>query len=403
MSVVEPGGAPGAASNIVSRAQGLILTPTAEWQKIEPEASTVQGIYTSWLVPLALIPAIAMFIGSTVFGAGVPGLLVVKLSMFDAAIRSLIQFVSLLGMTYVMGLVIDALATNFGGQKNALQAFKVAAYSAVAFCLASVFQIIPVLGILGLLGLYSIFILHKGLPVLMKSAPDKTTGYTVSVVLIMLVAWIILGSIMNALMPMRGGTPFASGFPGAPSASSSHSSNSITVNGQTIDLSQIEKAAKQMEQSSTGPDGSITLAAGALDGEALKGLLPERLGGFSRTEISTGGAAGMGGASAKYANGDKTLDVSIIDMGSLGALGGMAGAFGVQSSTENADGYERTHTVNGRMTVEQFSRSSKTAQYGQMIGQRIMLTVDGSNVAPEEVKAAFEAIGPARIEALAKK
>jgi len=325
---------------------------------------------------------------------------VVKLSMVEGAIRAVVQFLTLLGMTYVMGLVIDALATNFGGQKNPLQAFKVAAYSAVGFCLASVFQIIPALGILGILGLYSIFILHKGLPVLMKSAPDKTTGYTASVVAIMFVAWIIVAAITSAIVPMRGVNPFAAGFPGA-SRSESSSGASIEIDGTKVDLSAIERAAKQMEEAAKSGEG-ITITAGAVDGEALKGLLPERIGGFTRTEISTGGAAGMGGASAKYENGDKHLDVSLVDMGSMGALGSIAGAANVQSSTENADGYERVRTVDGRMTIEKFSRASNSAEYGQMVANRFMLTVDGRNVSPEEVKGAFDAIGPARLEAMAK-
>ena len=110
----------------------------------------------------------------------------------------------------------------------------------------------------------------------------------------------------------------------------------------------------------------------------------------------------MGGASAKYENGDKRIDVSLVDMGSMGALGSMAGAFGAQSSTENADGYERVRTVDGRMTIEKFSRASNSAEYGQMIASRFMLSVDGANVSPEEVKGAFDAIGPARLEAMAK-
>lgn len=402
MSVIEPGGAPGAASSIIDRAKGLILTPTAEWRKIEPEASTVQGIFTTWLVPLAIIPAVAMVVSQSIYGVGVPGFAVMKLPLLESVVRSAVQFVCFLGMTYLMGLVIDAIATNFGGQKNPLQAFKVAAYSSVAFCLASAFQLIPGLGLLAVLGLYGIFIMHKGLPVLMKSAPEKTTGYTASVVVIMIIAWVVLGAVMGALMPMRGANPFASGFPGASSNSSSSSGATIEVNGAKIDLSAIERAAKQMESASTGADGSVVITTGAVDGEALKGLLPERLGGFTRTELSTGGAAGMGGASARYENGEKRLSISLVDMGAMGALGSLAGAVGVQSTTENADGYERVRTVNGRMTIEKFSRGSNSAEYGQMIANRFMLTVEGSNASPEEVKAAFDAVGPGRLEAMAK-
>jgi Yip1 domain len=313
MSVVEPGGAPGAASNIVTRAQGLILQPTAEWTKIEQEPASVQGIYAGWLAPLALIAVAAAVIGQTVFGVGIPGVLSVKLPLLDVIVRGVVQFFLFLAMTYVMGLVIDALATNFGGQKNPLNAFKVAAYSGVAALLASVFQILPALSILGLLGLYSIYILHRGLPVLMKAPADKATGYTATVVIVMLVLWIIAGTIMNTLMPVnRAGLFGGMTMPGA--SRSSTDSGSITINGTTVDVGALEKAAKQIEQSTTDGNLNITVNSDPVDVEKIKALLPERLVGFSRTEISTGGAAGMGGANATYENGDKRLEVSTVCM-----------------------------------------------------------------------------------------
>ncbi len=46
-------------------------------------------------------------------------------------------------------------------------------------------QIIPVIGwIGGLLGLYSLYLLYTGLPVLMKSPPEKALGYTVVVIIV---------------------------------------------------------------------------------------------------------------------------------------------------------------------------------------------------------------------------
>jgi hypothetical protein len=139
-----------------------------------------------------------------------------------------------------------------------------------------------------------------------------------------------------------------------------------------------------------------------VDVEKFKALLPERMGAYARTEISTGGAAGMGGANATYENGDKRLEVSVVDMGGMGALGGLAGAFGANSTTENADGYERVQTVDGRMTMEKLSRSNNTASYGVMVANRFMLSVDGTNVSPQEVKDAANTVGVSRLEALAK-
>lgn len=405
MSIVEPGGAPAATGGgIVARAQGLILQPTAEWRKIEPEPASIQSLYTTWLIPIALIPAICTVIMLGVIGVGVPGLAVFKLPILTAVIHAIVNFVVFLGMTYVFALVIDYLAPNFGGQKNQIQAFKVAAYTPIAGCVAAVLQLVPWLGgLLMFFGLYSIYIMHRGLGVLMKPAPDKTTGYTVSVVVVMIVVGAITMFTLGALIPVhRGGGAFT--MPGVQgSTSTTGDAGSITINGNTVDLGALEKAAKQMEQAAnSGGDVNVNLNANPVDTEKLKALLPDSLAGLPRTQISTGGAAGMGGASAVYEAGDKRLEVSIADLGAMGALGGMAGAFNATSSTETADGYERTHMVDGRMTVEKFSRGDKTATYGTMVANRFMLSVDGRNATPDEVKAAVNAIGVARVEAAAK-
>ena len=404
MSIVEPGGAPAATGGgIVARAQGLILQPTAEWRKIDPEPASIQGLYTTWLVPIALIPAICTVIMMAVIGIGVPGLAVYKLPILTAVIHAAVQVFVFLGMTYVFALVIDYLAPNFGGQKNQIQAFKVAAYTPIAACLAAVLQLVPWLGgLLMLFGLYSLYIMHRGLGVLMKPAPDKTTGYTVSVVVVMFVVGIITALTLGALMPVGRGAGFA--MPGMQgSTQAANDSGSITINGNTVDLGALEKAAKQMEQAAnSGGDVNVNLNANPVDMEKLKALLPDSLAGLPRTEISTGGAAGMGGATAVYEAGEKRLEVSIADLGAMGALGGMAGAFNATSTKETSDGYERTHMVDGRMTVEKFSRGDKTASYGTMVANRFMLSVDGRNATPEEVKAAADAIGVARVEAVAK-
>jgi len=96
---------------------------------------------------------------------------------------------------FVLALIIDALAPTFGGQKNPIQALKVAAYSATAAWVAGIFGLIPALGFLGLLGLYSLYLLFLGLPILMKAPEDKAMGYT----LVVIVAAIVLGYLVSAL------------------------------------------------------------------------------------------------------------------------------------------------------------------------------------------------------------
>lgn len=403
MTVIEPGGAAGT-SNIVARAQGLLTASAAEWRKIEPEAASAQSLYVGYLIPLALIPAIASFVGLTVFGAGVPGIASVKLPLFSALTMAALSCAMVLVMTYIMGLVINALAANFGGTQNPIQALKVAVYAGTAVLLAGVFQAYPPLGILGLVGLiFSIFLLHSGLPVLMKAPVDRVTGYTVSVVLVMLVLWIVVGVAAQAVTgPLIRSATFGSvAVPG--------SKGTVKIGDATIDIGALEKAAKEMEASVAASQSGVTVAGSgaAIDLEQLKALLPESLpGGFARTEISagSGGAAGVGvgSAEATYTNGERSITLTVADLGAMGALAGMAGAMNVQGSREDADGFERTRTVDGRLITEEVSRGSKTAKYGVVTKSRFTIGAEGRNVGLDEVKGAVEAVGIARVEALAK-
>jgi hypothetical protein len=101
---------------------------------------------------------------------------------------------------YVLALIIDALAPNFGGVSNQVQALKVAAYSSTASWVAGIFGLIPPLSWLGVLGLYSLYLLYLGLPILMKSPPDKAAGYTGVVIIAAIVLFLVIGLVAGTFM-----------------------------------------------------------------------------------------------------------------------------------------------------------------------------------------------------------
>lgn len=172
--------------SLISRVQNILLKPKEEWGVIDAEPATIGGIYTSYVLILAAIGPIATIIGQQVFG-----MYGFKPPMQYTIAWAVIQYVLALVGVYVNALIIDALAPSFGGTKNNVKAFKVAAYSATAAWLAGIFGIIPMLAILGIVGLYSLYLLYLGLPRLMGVSEDKAIGYTVVVV----IAWILVYAI----------------------------------------------------------------------------------------------------------------------------------------------------------------------------------------------------------------
>jgi hypothetical protein len=187
--------------NIVERVKKLILQPKQEWSVIDGETHTVQGLYTQYVMILAAIPAVCGFIGLSLIGIGVFGA-TYRVPIASGVAHMVVQYLMSLGMVYLMALIIDALAPNFGSQKNFGQALKVAAFMPTAAWLAGVFSIIPSLGIIGaLLSLYSLYLLFVGLPILMKTPEDKAIPYVVVVIIAAIVIAVVIAALIGLTMP----------------------------------------------------------------------------------------------------------------------------------------------------------------------------------------------------------
>lgn len=190
--------------DLVERAKNLILTPAAEWEKISSETHTVQGLYTGWIMILAALPALATFIGFSIVGIGAFGISY-RVPVASGIAHAIASYLLALGSVYVFALVIDALSPKFGGEKDFMQAFKVAAFAPVASWLASVFHIVPAISILSILGLYSLYLLYTGLPRLMKTPAEKALPYTAVVIIVGIVISLVVGALTGFMLPGRAG------------------------------------------------------------------------------------------------------------------------------------------------------------------------------------------------------
>ena len=174
--------------SLVSRVKYILTRPKFEWPVIDAESASIKGLFTSYAVILAAIPAVATIVGQIAFG---------HRGLFGPVLAGALSYVLSLLSVYILGLIIDALAPTFGGTKNPVKAMQVAVYSMTAAWVAGVLNVLPMLAWLaGLLGLYGFYLMYLGLPTLMKTAADKALGYTIVVV----VAAIILNAIVFAIV-----------------------------------------------------------------------------------------------------------------------------------------------------------------------------------------------------------
>jgi hypothetical protein len=172
---------------LLDRVKNILLTPKTEWPKVAEEVETTQSIYVGYVMILAAIGPIA-----TVLRGGV-------VAMTVGAVTYAITLV----VIYLLALIIDALAPNFGGEKNFIQSLKLIAYSHTVAWVAGIFHLLPFLGgVIGLLAaIYAFYTFYLGAPVLKKCTEDKAVAYTIVVALCAIVLGaLITGSIMSVIV-----------------------------------------------------------------------------------------------------------------------------------------------------------------------------------------------------------
>lgn len=185
--------------NLFERAKNILISPKTEWEIIKNEQSTVADLFTKYAIILALIPAVAGFIGQSLIGISLGPFGSFKVPVVNGLIYAVLYYVLSLAGIYLVAFIVDALAPSFGATKDMVSSLKVVVYSYTAVWVAGIFQIIPVLAILGILGLYSLYLLYLGLNIVKGSPSDKVVGYTVVVVIITIVVYFIIGAIVGAI------------------------------------------------------------------------------------------------------------------------------------------------------------------------------------------------------------
>ncbi|MGX8271977.1 Yip1 family protein [Brevundimonas diminuta] len=178
--------------SLVSRVKYILTRPKFEWPVIDAESASIKGLFTSYAVVLAAIPAVATIVGQIAFG---------HRGLVGPVLAGALSYVLSLLSVYILGMIIDALAPTFGGTKNPVKAMQVAVYSMTAAWVAGVLNVLPTLGWLaGLLGLYGFYLMYLGLPTLMKTAADKALGYTIVVVVAAIILNVIVFAIVGAVI-----------------------------------------------------------------------------------------------------------------------------------------------------------------------------------------------------------
>jgi len=399
-------------SNLIGRAKSILLTPRTEWQVIAAETDTIRGIYTGYIMILAAIPAAKLLLSSRFLGV----------SILPVVITT---YVLSLAGTFLVALIVDALAPTFGGQKDRVQALKVVAYAYTAAWVAAIIGIVPGLGLLSALAgmVYGLYLLYLGLPFTMKCPAEKSLGYTIVTVIVAIVVSIVLGLIVRSVggFGAFGGGPLVGILRPQATGSSVFSDHSATGNALNDYAKRMDDASKQLESAQKSGDAAAKAnALGQFMGTALgsggkveslapdqiKTFLPEELDGLKRTQqaVERNGAIGMqiSKATATYSDGaNRSLQLEIVDAGSLKGVVGFASSWaGVEQESQTDSGYDKTYKSGGQLVHEQWNNNTKNGDYSTFIADRFSVKVSGQASDISDLKRAAASINTSGLAAL---
>ena len=179
--------------DIVARAKNILLSPNTEWPVIAAEPTTVKDLYNTYIGiltaigPICSLIALIMFFGGAAMGAG--------------ALAVVLTYVLNLAATYVVAMIAQYLAPQFGGRADIVAALKLVAYSTTPAWIGGIFNLIPSLAILNLLlALYGFYLLYTGATPVVNVPQEKAVTFTVVLVIAVIVVFVITGFILSAIV-----------------------------------------------------------------------------------------------------------------------------------------------------------------------------------------------------------
>ena len=218
---------------LIERVRNIILKPNEEWDRIVAEPARIDQLYGGYVVPVAGAVAVVTFVLAVLTSFYFTG------PLFAA----ILYLVGALAGTFIMAILINALAPHFGSQKDEIASHKLAVYSATPFLLSHVFMLHWMLSPLAILGLYGFFLLYLGMPKLMKTPEDKRLPFIGAVVLASLIVAVVLGALMQVAGGGWGGRYY-----GPVSVSQNASETQLSYPGGSLDAEELAKIKREARE-----------------------------------------------------------------------------------------------------------------------------------------------------------
>lgn len=191
--------------DLKTRVVNILKTPGPEWARIAAEPATVNELMLGYAAPLAAIPAIATFIGSTLIGISVPFVGTIRVGIVRGLVSAVLSWVFALAGVYIAALVVEKLAPQFRSRGDMVQAMKLVVYAYTPIWVAGVLGIIPPLSPLILIAaFYAMYLFYLGLAPVMGTPSESVVPYMAVAAIVIVIVAVVLGVVAGTLAGIGG-------------------------------------------------------------------------------------------------------------------------------------------------------------------------------------------------------
>lgn len=393
--------------NLLRRICNIILKPAAEWRTIASETVTGTSLFATYIVPLSALALLAIFISESLIGFRVIYMPIQRTPM-DAGVWLLLLGLLLSSLvTWLLSCWINCLAVRFGGEKNSIQALKLAAYASTPVWLISVFEVVPLaMGFSLIAWLYSVYLLYLGLPLLMKVSRDMLLRYTLAVAagaaVLLLSATLLSAVTVGVVAP-------AIAIGRTMTQENATLKDRVASAVPIVMFFMLDKALKYAMKR----DGIVlTLTQPFVAPVKLEQLLPETLAGLPRVRVSSEGSVKFSYACAnsyaEYSDGQANIILALTDFDELtpviaswvGEPGESTPGTAMPKASLKGGDWIRIGLVDGRYSRHKWGQSEMQGTYQIAVADRFMVEIDYTHFPQGKIASVLDPVLFERLQAL---
>ena len=175
---------------------GLMLQPRKQWQTIAALSDEKIKRLLPYPIIMALLPALAFYIGSTKVGWTVVGDDVVRITEASAIPLIVLFYVALMGAVIFIGLMISWMSETYQTSSFSIKGVVLMGYACTPIFLAGTLAVYPIWWLDIMVGtlaaIYTIYLIYTAIPSMMHVPWDRGFLYASAVFMIALVYVVVV-------------------------------------------------------------------------------------------------------------------------------------------------------------------------------------------------------------------